>query len=226
VSKWIAFFSLLWIGLCAQGSDFHTVKIFEDPREVRIPKLVWEELAKQDGKTKVTDSSGIFFFPISVRLVEKNAKVFKIPRIEIVFQKGGGHIDLAKYAGESNGGFFLEFRFEGMEQVEDLKVFYISRTKPGLEKGRRVGSDCGQVVELSKWFRDQIKNSSPFLSLNSTEFIHLRVVGGTFVFAYKKDKQTYLSQVSLKDSRRDDLACEPLAPSEDPNLMKEKPDDH
>jgi hypothetical protein len=58
-------------------------------------------------------------------------------------------------------------------------------------------------------------NSGEGLILNVTHARHVSALGGHFVFSYKKDKQTFVSEVTFVDSKWPTLFCESKQESKD-----------
>lgn len=188
------------------GTEWVVEKITESPKDFKVPTKIWELVKDKDQKVNV-DSSNQFFVPIKVFLKEKNPGVLSQPALQIEFPKGGGEVDLAKFTTGKSGTFFLNFDFEGFDYPEQLDIFFVSQAKKRRLDGLIHGTGCRKFLDLTQYFL-KLKKRHDVIALNTTRQRHLTTLGGHFVFAFKKDKQIFLSKVTFKDDRAPEYFCD------------------
>ncbi len=171
---------------------------FEDfGGDVRIPKQVWKELGEVSGKSAIT------FGEVKVVLKEKNQGTLIEPELEFRFPKGGGKIDLSQYVKPGvNGTFFVSFNFEELPAGEKGRVFFIPQTKKRKIDDDIWGSGCNKYLDLKKFITGEGQKKG--IEVNTTDFRHLAVLGGTFFFA----TDLVVSQVTFHDSQQQSLFCD------------------
>jgi hypothetical protein len=183
-------------GRAQQEEQGIVLQIDDLPKDIKIPKTIVNELAAED----------ISFMPINVYLSEKNKSVLKDRKIQIKLPRGGGVIDFATLMGFKTGTYYIKFVVPELEDVEGLRVWHLSQARARNVSGERWGSGCHKAYEITKAFHKM--NTSDGLKLNSTRELHLTVVGGHFVFAYKKGLQHFMTQVTFLNSQKPEYFCE------------------
>jgi len=175
-------------------------------KDVFFPNKIWDVITGADFSKSVHNATTMIFAPISVEMDEKTEGVLTSPHLRLQFPKGGGEIDLSHYVKGERGTFLLKFDFEGLPAGDDLNVFFVSRSKKRRIDDEIYGSGCGVFYDVKK---DLVAmNSRGGLTLNVTHHRHVSALGGHFVFSYKKDKQTFVTEVSFVDSKWPTLFCE------------------
>ncbi len=146
------------------------------------------------------------FFPLQVYLVEKTKGVLGGADHLIKFDKGGGQLDLAKYIKYDRGTFLFAFDFELPEGVKDYHVFFVSRARKRKIEGEIFGAGCKKFFDLTSFYNKVISKSG--IEANVTRARHISLLGGTYVIWYTYRAAIYMTQVTVVDSRFNDLACE------------------
>jgi hypothetical protein len=173
------------------------------------------------GSTSSADSNAtIIFSTIKLVLIEKNEGVLVHPAIEIDLPRGGGLIDLAKYMGEKTGTFFVKFDFRPIENAEPTTIHYSSQSRKRKLEGKIIGSGCGVFVDVKDYVLKSEKSGG--IMLNTQRNRHLSVLGGTFIFSTKNDRENYLSQITFTDSRYPQYFCGYQSKSDKPTVKKEE----
>jgi hypothetical protein len=193
----------------ANSENQQEVTVIEMPdisKEIYFPNKIWDVITGADFSKSVHSATTMIFSEVEVEMDEKTEGVLTKPHLRLKFPKGGGEVDLSKYVKGERGTFRLKFNFDGMPEGEDLNVFFVSRGKKRKLDDEVYGSGCGVFYDIKK---DLVsRNSGEGLMLNVTHYRHVSALGGHFVFSYKKNKQTYVTEVSFTDSLRPTLFCD------------------
>lgn len=210
----------------------HTVRIEDVPDDIRIPRALWEALegksvgtashvkapeeehgesaahGSSDGESLVSEEEGgLLFMPVTVILREKNRGVLSHPSLQIELPRGGGLVDLASYTTGMPGSFYVDFTWpEAGEKIEDLQIWFDSRARRRKLDDGLWGNGCGVFMNITRGFFLESKKGG--LKVNTTRDRHLTVLGGHFLFSYKKEGQVFVGQVTFKDSLKQVLYCE------------------
>jgi len=153
----------------------------------------------------VENQQKFLFSKINVYFKEKNPEVFKKPSLKFEFSKGGGAIDMAQFLGEKKGTFFVGFDFPEWTEATDLKVYFVSRFQRRRVSGEIHGVGCNKILDITNAFLHHMKEEG--IVVNSTNARYLNVLGGSFIFSARKNKDTFLSQVTFADSQNTNGAC-------------------
>lgn len=212
--------ALFVLTACKGHHDEHDmrseVQLADATDDVKIPASLWELLEEKAGPVEkkaevnfatVEKSASYVFTPIKVFLDEKNDGVLKKPKMDLLFARGGGTIDMADFVTSQRGSFFVKFDLaEEMKGQKDLKVFFVSGAKKRKINEEVLGAGCNTYFDLTKKFDGNFIKQA--LKVNTTRDRHVSVLSGTFVFSVKKESQIYISQVSFTDSRNKHLLCD------------------
>ncbi len=171
-------------------------KAEELPADLKVPLVMWEFFDNLDG---------FIFTESKLWLKEKNSGVLRNDAMAIEFPKGGGEVNFSSLRGKENGSFFLGMEMAEFAEASMVKVLFISHAKKRRIDGEIWGSGCNKVLDITEEFMKAMKGSG--LKLNTTRDRHLTVAGGTFILAATKDGQNFISQITIKDSEKMDLAC-------------------
>jgi hypothetical protein len=188
---------IVLILLSFQWSSAKVVEFSEFARDVKIPKQVWKELGEITGKNVIT------FGEVKVTLKEKNPGVLIEPEIHFRFPKGGGIIDLSNYIQTDNPGTLFVF----IEVVEGVsgdggKIFFIPQTKKRKIDGDVWGAGCNKYLDVKKFILGEGQKKG--IEVNTTDFRHLSVIGGSFFIANGLE----VAQVTFQDSQQKSLFCD------------------
>ncbi len=214
-AKQILFMSVFLSLVGCQKAEEHSsehqgriVKMPEISKEINLPVAMWDKVTGGSFENSVKQAASFNFAPIQIVLEEKSERVLVDPSITFDFPNGGGEIDLAKFVQNSKGTFRVKFAFEGLKTGDDLQVYYVSKGKRRRIDAEIYGSGCKNYFDLKDYV---VKvNNKEGIEVNVTRDRHISVLAGHFVFSYKKDKQTFLSQVTFTDSKRADLICDDI----------------
>jgi hypothetical protein len=152
----------------------------------------------------------ISFNKVKVILTEKNPNVLNEKSYTFEFPRGGGYIDLAKYVNNQNGSFFIQFQIPESEKSEQLKAFFVSKSKKRKIENEIWGSGCNSAFEITRFFKKSISQGT--FKVNTTRDRHLSLIGGHFIISVNEGRQIKVTQVTFYDSRRLDLMCDNKEP--------------
>jgi hypothetical protein len=83
------------------------------------------------------------------------------------------------------------------------KVFFLSNSPIRSDVG--MGSGCNTYFDITKYWDKAMDGEG--LALNTTDFRHLSLTTGTFLFVAPFNGKLRLGRLTLKDSRYRELAC-------------------
>lgn len=173
--------------------------------EQQIPKGIMSQL-DEDFKEEFKISPPLYsFMPLTVAFKEDQPDVLTHPALEYSFPKGGGLLDL-KDVLKGEGSFFMSFPAEQFDKNNDLlHIFFVSNSPRVTIDGESFGLGCGKWNDLKAGFKKL--QTSDNLKLNTTDLRYLRVIAGTYVFVFKQNKNVYLTQLTITDSRYANQLC-------------------
>lgn len=194
------------------------VRMSSDTQDVVLPEKLWLELESLY-KPLILDQSRVEeegsrakleipkeFFSFSFFIVEKNKGVLKLGDHELVFEKGGGTVDLGNYLTDQRGSFYVAVRPQlELEKTDKLTVFFLSNSKLLNIDGEVHGSGCTKYMDISDYFIERMKTDG--ILANTTKQRHIPLLVGTYFFAVSIKGKLYLSQLTIKDSRYKKLHC-------------------
>lgn len=192
--------------------------ITEIAEDIKIPLKMWEALEEKTGKKeekkeegkeepKATEANELYVFSeIKVKLVQKNEDIVRKGTLQIELPRGGGALDLSTYLTGKQGSFFVKFDFPEFEDASFKKVLFISNARKRKIDDHVFGGGCREFFDITDRFFKENKKEG--LKVNTTRNRHVSVLGGTFIFVAKKNKQNYLTQVTFKDKTNQNLFCQ------------------
>lgn len=200
--------SFLFLISCKSAHDSqeaHNLEVIEIAQDQQIPKALMSELdneLKEDFKSAPPLYS---FLPLTVQFDEGQTGVLTKPRVQVVFPKGGGAVDL-KDVVAGDGSFFMSFPEEQFDKESDLLHIYYASNSPKVKINNEIfGLGCGNWTDIKSSF-SKIKKQD-FLKVNTHELRYLYVLAGTYVFIFRQGRNIYLSQLTVTDSRHSDQLC-------------------
>ncbi|MDG0815609.1 hypothetical protein [Bdellovibrio svalbardensis] len=228
----------LALGACTKDPGFHVAEYkeikFEDvASDVKVPSKIWDMLefkavsehgeaqAASHGEAPKAEGGGehgekkegaaglpkeIIFSEVNVFLVEKNADIVKGEAIKIELPKGGGEIDLAQFISDQKGSFYVGFEFPEFTESTAQKVLFLSKGRKRRIDDKVIGAGCNQVLDITASFMKAMSKEG--LKVNTTRERYTSVLAGTFFIAAQKAGNIYISQVTFKDSKHQNLFCE------------------
>lgn len=181
------------------------IEIDQVAAEQQIPKGVMAQL-DEDFKEEFKTAPPLYaFMPLAVAFKEDQPGVLSSPWLEYGFTKGGGLLDL-KDVLKGEGSFYMYFPAEQFEKDNELlHIFFISNSPRVAIDGENFGLGCGKWNDLKSGFKKL--QTSDNLKLNTTDLRYLRVIAGTYVFVFKQNKNVYLTQLTITDSRYANQLC-------------------
>lgn len=228
VIRVLALCAVLGLVACKESTGYRVlefkkeVKFEELPEDVKIPSKAWDLLEQKSsegaahggggehggghGEASAPTSSNIVFSEVTVFLVDKNPGIINGESVKIVLPKGGGTVDLARFVTGKQGSFFVGFEFPEFEGSKSQKVLFVSDTRKRRIDNQIVGAGCNQVLDITEKFFQAMKGEG--LKVNTTRERYISVLGGTFLFSAKKDKETHVAQVTFTQSEHKNLFCE------------------
>ncbi len=199
----LALFVLIFTSFVGCKED-HSVEVFtfqvrEIPKEVRLPSEVikkWDELETTGEMTQL--------LRIKITLTEKNPGVLKHPVVDVIFPPGGGELDFSQLIMKDKGTFNLTWTDPSGSEFVSTEIYFIPAVGDSLLQGESWGDSCGQLLQMSSFGQ---KISKKGIDLNSTDFRHIRLMGGTFIFLKKSEKSLEVAQITFTDSRFEEKKC-------------------
>ncbi|MBX2987457.1 MAG: hypothetical protein KF802_06140 [Bdellovibrionaceae bacterium] len=214
-----------------------TIVVDDIPKEIRIPSAVWDRLEGKaahgahggegehgapaaggggdhgggSGGASAEEedlNSGALFMPVTVTLIEKNPGVLSESPLTIRLPRGGGTIDLAPFMTGTEGSFHVRFEWPEREETDEFQSWFVSKARRRKLGDELWGAGCGRFYRVTQALEKTMKSGG--LTVNTTRNRHLTVLGGHFIFSAKRKGQLFLTQVTFKDSRFENLYCEEL----------------
>jgi hypothetical protein len=189
-----------------QENDVPTrIEIDQVAVEQQIPKSVMAQL-DEDFKEEFKTTPPLYaFIPLTVAFKEIQPGVLNTPFLEYAYPKGGGQLDLKEVL-KGEGSFYMYFPTEQFDKENDLlHIFFISNSPRVSIDGENFGLGCGKWNDLKSGFKKLQKIDN--LKLNTTDLRYLRVIAGTYIFVFKQNKNIYLTQLTITDSRFANQLC-------------------
>lgn len=185
--------------------NYKELKLTEMPEDISIPSGAWDALEMQHPGAETSSSGQIVFSEINVFLVQKNPGIIQDEAVKIVLPKGGGTLDLAQYVSDKRGTFYVGFEFPSFEGATEKKVIFLSGARKRKIGGQIFGAGCNQFFDITDRFFKEMKGEG--IKVNTFQERYLSVLGGTFLFSAKKDKEVHIAQVSFRHSGFSPLFC-------------------
>ncbi len=179
--------------------EAYTFQIREIPQELKVPseiKRKWDELQVAGELTQL--------LRIKLTLSEKNHGVLKHPEIDVLFPPGGGELDFSKLITNDKGTFRLKWLEPSGNPFVHTDIYFIPQSGSSLVGEETWGDPCDKLIEISTFGQ---KISKEGIDLNVTDFRHIRLMGGSFVFLRKSEKTFEVAQISFSDSRFVEKKC-------------------
>jgi hypothetical protein len=187
--------------------------------EVKLPAKLWEELEaiyrppildqsrKEEEGSRAKLEIPKEFFGFTVYLVQKNKGVLKRGDHEIVFEKGGGTIDLNDFLTDQKGSFYLGFRPQlELEKTDKVSIYFLSNSKLINIDGEVHGGGCEKFMDITTYFNERMKTQG--ILVNTAKQRHIGLIAGTYFFAASINGKLLLSRLSIKDSRFKKFHCQ------------------
>ncbi len=192
-----------------------TVQIL--PKDIEVPSHVWDLLESKaifnlsgqlvSQETLQFKFEENVFIGATVRLLEKTPGILGPASIEIHAPRAGLEVDLANYIKLDKGTFILTFKPDLEIKPEQMKVYFISRSK--IRKsivGQSLGSGCNKFYDVTDYFRNIILKEG--IEINVTEGRHISLLGGHFIFlASQEGAIRALTQITFIDSVHPQYLC-------------------
>jgi hypothetical protein len=194
----------------------------ETSKDVTIPKALFEKIENEfiahfkefspDAESK--DDKLILaqikreYFDIEVLMHEKN-KGTLIHNTKFVVPRGGGTIDLADYVVGKVGSFYLKWKLlrnaKPFEEVNQVKVYYVSDAKKRKLDDEEYGNGCGKYMEIGTFFHKLRKD---FFRVNATQQRYVSVLAGTYLFTKFEGPALIMGSLTIQDRRYPQLTCQ------------------
>jgi hypothetical protein len=211
----IIFFSGL-MGACVKNDEhreiqFREISFRQIPSDIKIPAQAWDLLSKPGKGTEgvclgcLVANREVMFSEINVLLIGKNPGIVSGEAVRISLPKGGGTIDLANFITDKRGSFYVKFEYGPFEKAFEKTVIFVSGSQKRKIGDRYFGSGCNQFFDISNRFVKDMSGDG--LKVNTTEDRHLSVLGGTFLFAAKRETVNDVAQVTFTHSKKRPLLC-------------------
>lgn len=204
----IFFFTMLTVGFSLGGCkettpvEPFTLQIREIPKNLKLPdevKKKWDELEIPGEMSQL--------LRIKLTLSEKNSGLLKYPVIDILFPPGGGEFDFSQVISQEKGTFNLKWLDPMGAEFTKTEIYFVPSGEASKIGGESWGDPCGQILQISTFGQ---KVSKDGIDLNVTDFRHIRLMGGSFIFLKKTDKSLEVAQITFTDSRFEQKKCKVL----------------
>jgi hypothetical protein len=171
--------------------------------DIQIPKVIFDTIYKNIRAESSSAEPVYLFQPLEVVVESKSTAVMGSHKY--IFANGGGRIDLKSII-KGQGSFYFYFPEEQFTKLPELEnLYYISDYPKAMIDGETFGIGCSSWVDLKKKFSQMTQPHK--IILNTTAQRYLYVVGGYYVFVFRKGNQVYLSHLYLADSSYENLKC-------------------
>lgn len=203
----IEVWDLMESSVASKGSESNNEKSSEGEKQSsHEPKSHETGSTETESLIKSDEASHVVFTSVKVFLKEKNRNVLKNPSYVIDLPRGGGEVDLSSYMGTEKGTFYIGFELSEIENMNEVKTYFVSNTKKRKIDNEIFGAGCNKYFDISNSFVKNMKFEG--IKLNTNRDRHISVIGGSFLFSYKNDRQVFVTQVTFKDTVNKHLFCE------------------
>ena len=225
----LIFIAWIFIGLnsCTEKADlsvheFKIKKITNLPEDIVVPSKVWDLLefkennlkkshaeSKAEGHEEVKSAvqgKELTGSEVNIYLYDKNPEVVIGSAVKIELPKGGGKIDLADYISEVSGSFYFRIEYPAFTGSTAQKVIFQSKTRKRRLDEKVWGAGCDQILDITSLFLKTMSKDG--LKVNSNRQRHVTVLGGTFFLSAETESGFSVAQVTIQDTRHQNLFCE------------------
>lgn len=185
-------------GYDARKGNYTQLDLRAAPADLRVPNLIGEEIEKL--------AATVSYAPVEVRLLEETPGALRHRNLQMVFAKGGGNLDLADYVDNSVASdFVFALAVPDFAHSVKAKLLFISNARPRQLGGVRYGADCDNILELSSYYRQTLSQSG--LRVTTRRDLYVNLIVGSYVVFYETEGAWHLTQLTVFDSRREDMQC-------------------
>lgn len=203
---------------CGEGGQgyrshsFATRNMTASSTDVKLPVALWKKIedvhfadASRAGSAVSAEGAPTEFMPIKVLLIEKSRGILGERNHELLFEEGGGEVDLKSLVVDKKGTFSIAFEPVVAGAERPPKVFYLSNAIRRRVGNVDVGAGCDGYFDITSFFTKAMKHDG--IEVNTTAGRHVSVLAGTYFFAVPHDGKLHVAQVTIKDSRYRSLHC-------------------
>lgn len=208
---------LVLIGLCiscdkqevVRPTNFEVITPESSRFDLVFPKTLWAEILNSAPLTINTANSVYEIFetlPMQVELAEKRGGVFGGTNYRFEFKEFGGFVDFDTYFDrQSMGSFSLYFNFPNLDNVSNMKVYFLSWSEHYEKDGETFGNGCSNFYDITSYFRTSVFGGG--LLLHTKDYRYLDLVAGRLYFVNYTEDKIQLAQVTLTDSKLEERLC-------------------
>ncbi len=199
------FFTLIISSCYPKKNDksVEVLKIDVVAKDIRIPKVIFENIASDMKAESLTSEPVYLFYPLEVT-IEVDGSSSNMKSAKYLFSNGGGVVDLSSNL-KGQASFYVYFPEEQFEKLPPLEHLYFLSEYPQKKiDGEIFGLGCAKWIDLKSKFSELTKAKT---KLNTTDQRYLYVAGGYYIFVFRKANQVYLTHLHLTDSKYADLKC-------------------
>lgn len=193
--------------------------IYKSDKDVPIPNQLIEQLEIQYLKayrlenpdSPLTDMQLTLQVPrrllqLSVQLIEKNEGTLS-GNTEFRLPLGGAAIDLGESVVGEKGIFYVKIEVGGLssDQLENVKVYFVSNSKKMKVKEEIYGAGCGHFYDISQFYHKVLSKAGHEVA--AADYRYLGQLVGTFFFFYAESDAFYVGSTSFIDSRFPETHC-------------------
>ncbi len=203
-----------------EPTSWSIIDMSREPSDVLLPMALWDEIEKNhhglhptnfDPRGTLEGQGPVKFYtslPMVVEITASHPDTFEHPNYRLVYQDGGGTLDLARFVrAGSVGSLRLSVALPQEYETARRKVFFLSQSPQRDLDGKTFGSGCNVFVDVTSFFEKSMKDGGLELFLKDER--HLSAFGGTFFLMASKASQLFLAHLRLTDSRYPERSCDP-----------------
>jgi len=164
-----------------------------------IPPEIYDDYLSDDA-TKIRPTA----VELEVWLIEKTVGVLGGVNHHILFERGGGELDLADFV-KGRGNFYFKAVLSDAELMSQASVYYFSDADQVKMGEETFGSGCQAVLDMTSHFRSFLKGNGILTSTADSRYSYL--LSGQYLFWVKIEKNIYFSALKVVDSKSRIRTC-------------------
>lgn len=125
----------------------------------------------------------------------------------VVTPLGGGVVELSDLITPVRGAFAMKIvaTRESGGEPENMKVFFVSRSKNRSINGEQFGAGCNKWMDITGFFKKAMAREG--FQLYTADQRYLSVIGGTFVIVGYSKEAIEVGSITFTDSRYSEVLC-------------------
>jgi hypothetical protein len=161
-------------------------------------------------KTEAAGQGEFESFEMKVRVKEVTPHFLLEPEFRLGFAERGGTWNLQNFikptrTSKRAGKFFFNVGFPASLAESPKKIFFYSQALRMMVNGTPYGAGCGKFMDITDYFLKHMAKDG--IEIDTTSHKHIPIWGGTYFLVAIKGGKTFLSRLTLVDSRFPALWC-------------------